>query len=56
MNIYKILTLNCGCVTEITAIGYDIISAIQSNGICQSDIIRIELIGSQNKISNLDNN
>ena len=50
MNIYKILTFDGYNTQEVIITGFDAIQAIQSNGsINQSQIIKLELIGSKNQ-------
>ena len=50
MNIYKVLIFDGCCTREFHVHGYDLMSAIQSNVmIIQTQIIKAELIGSENK-------
>ena len=49
MNLYKILTFD-GCNSnEFLVYSFDIIQAIQNSGIIYQQVIRVELIGSQNQ-------
>jgi len=48
MNVYKILTFDGYNSVEYVVYGYDMVSAIQSNGmIIQNQIVKSELVGSQ---------
>ena len=54
MNIYRILTSNYGNTQSYIVQAYDVINAIQCNGIPMQDVIRVELIGSANEINNTE--
>lgn len=50
MNIYKIVTFDGFNSKQFIVSGYDLVYAIQCNGaILQNQIIKAELVGSQNK-------
>lgn len=51
MNIYKIISVSYGNTQATFVSSSDIVSAIYSSGVNQSDIIRIELIDSRNVVS-----
>lgn len=52
MNIYRILTLSYGNSQSYIVTAYDAMQAMQNLPINYSELVRLELIGSENQINN----
>jgi len=49
MIIYKVTLFSYGNARSVICQGFDVVSAIQSNGLPVNEIVRVELVGSANE-------
>ena len=53
MNVYRVLSLSNSITQSTIVVAADITQAVYSAGVYAGDVIKIELVGSQNEVANL---